>query len=204
MKESLVSLSLKRSCPMQKWEDWKVKSAWNRAGGPLWKNVWEFLCWVCGRSVTFFQSCIQQITAVLVCRLPSLHYLFSEPAVPDCPGRSRAAKPSTYCHAPLDGDSISGIAQVSLPKLLFCLHPCFLFTPTEQLQQKDKQILLLLEEKTKIFQDMADSSVQEETPGSRLLFRANTEEAPKGEEILKTAINEGEPVMWHVNYSNQL
>ncbi|XP_050834223.1 A-kinase anchor protein 13 isoform X4 [Serinus canaria] len=62
----------------------------------------------------------------------------------------------------------------------------------EQLQQKDKQILLLLEEKTKIFQDMAESSVQEETPGSRLLFRANTEEAPKGEEILKTAINEVE------------
>lgn len=87
---------------------------------------------------------------------------------------------------------------------IFCLHPCFLFTPTEQLQQKDKQILLLLEEKTKIFQDMADSSVQEEMPGSRLLFRANTEEAPKGEAIMKTAINEGEPVTWHVNYSNQL
>ncbi|XP_041274303.1 A-kinase anchor protein 13 isoform X11 [Onychostruthus taczanowskii] len=62
----------------------------------------------------------------------------------------------------------------------------------EQLQQKDKQILVLLEEKTKIFQDMADSSVQEETPSSRLLFRANTEEAPKGEEIMKTAINEVE------------
>ncbi|XP_059714550.1 A-kinase anchor protein 13 isoform X6 [Haemorhous mexicanus] len=62
----------------------------------------------------------------------------------------------------------------------------------EQLQQKDKQILLLLEEKTKIFQDMAESSVQEETPGSRLLFRANTEEAPKGEEIMKAAINEVE------------
>ncbi|XP_068059806.1 A-kinase anchor protein 13 isoform X8 [Anomalospiza imberbis] len=62
----------------------------------------------------------------------------------------------------------------------------------EQLQQKDKQILLLLEEKTKIFQDMADSSVQEEMPDSRLLFRANTEEAPKGEAIMKTAINEVE------------
>ncbi|NXL20540.1 AKP13 protein, partial [Setophaga kirtlandii] len=62
----------------------------------------------------------------------------------------------------------------------------------EQLQQKDKQILLLLEEKTKIFQDMADCSVQEETLGSRQLFRANTEEAPKGEEIMKSAINEVE------------
>ncbi|NXE64994.1 AKP13 protein, partial [Calcarius ornatus] len=71
----------------------------------------------------------------------------------------------------------------------------------EQLQQKDKQILLLLEEKTKIFQDMADSSVQEETPVSRLLFRANTEEALKGEEIMKSAINEVELLQHLVNRS---
>ncbi|XP_053810371.1 A-kinase anchor protein 13 isoform X2 [Vidua chalybeata] len=71
----------------------------------------------------------------------------------------------------------------------------------EQLQQKDKQILLLLEEKTKIFQDMADSSVQEEMPDSRLLFRANTEEAPKGEAIMKTAINEVELLQDLVNRS---
>ncbi|NWI92265.1 AKP13 protein, partial [Pitta sordida] len=71
----------------------------------------------------------------------------------------------------------------------------------EQLQQKDKQILLLLQEKTKIFRDMADSSVQEEMPGSRLLFRANTEEAPKGEAIMKTAINEVELLQDLVNRS---
>ncbi|XP_039578936.1 A-kinase anchor protein 13 isoform X8 [Passer montanus] len=71
----------------------------------------------------------------------------------------------------------------------------------EQLQQKDKQILLLLEEKTKIFQDMADSSVQEELPSSRLLFRANTEEAPKGEEIMKTAIIEVERLQHLVSRS---
>uniref|UniRef100_A0A8C5UIH5 A-kinase anchoring protein 13 n=1 Tax=Malurus cyaneus samueli TaxID=2593467 RepID=A0A8C5UIH5_9PASS len=71
----------------------------------------------------------------------------------------------------------------------------------EQLQQKDKQILLLLEEKTKIFRDMADSSVPEEMPGSRLLFRANTEEAPKGEAIMKTAINEVELLQDLVNRS---
>ncbi|NXK36072.1 AKP13 protein, partial [Piprites chloris] len=71
----------------------------------------------------------------------------------------------------------------------------------EQLQQKDKQILLLLEEKTKIFRDMADSSVQEEMPGSRLLFRANTEEAPKGEAIMKTAMNEVELLQDLVNRS---
>ncbi|NXI34382.1 AKP13 protein, partial [Galbula dea] len=71
----------------------------------------------------------------------------------------------------------------------------------EQLQQKDKQILLLLEEKAKIFRDMADSSAQEDMPGSRLLFRANTEEAPKGEAIMKTAINEVELLQDLVNRS---
>ncbi|NWW86294.1 AKP13 protein, partial [Rhynochetos jubatus] len=71
----------------------------------------------------------------------------------------------------------------------------------EQLQQKDKQILLLLEEKAKIFRDMADTSVQEDMPGSRLLFRANTEEAPKGEAIMKTAINEVELLQDLVNRS---
>ncbi|XP_031443612.1 A-kinase anchor protein 13 isoform X2 [Phasianus colchicus] len=69
----------------------------------------------------------------------------------------------------------------------------------EQLQQKDRQILLLLEEKAKIFSDMADSSMQEDMPGSRLLFRANTEEAPKGEAIMKTAINEVELLQDLVN-----
>lgn len=87
-----------------------------------------------------------------------------------------------------------------LPKaFLFNLHFCFLLIPTEQLQQKDRQILLLLEEKAKIFSDMADSSMQEDMPGSRLLFRANTEEAPKGEAIMKTAINEGEQVSVALN-----
>ncbi|NXK46512.1 AKP13 protein, partial [Chauna torquata] len=71
----------------------------------------------------------------------------------------------------------------------------------EQLHQKDKQILHLLEEKTKIFRDMADTSVQEDMPGSRLLFRASTEEAPKGEAIMKTAINEVELLQDLVNRS---
>ncbi|NWH65818.1 AKP13 protein, partial [Geococcyx californianus] len=71
----------------------------------------------------------------------------------------------------------------------------------EQLQQKDKQILLLLEEKAKIFRDMADGSVQEDMPDSRLFFRANTEEAPKGEAIMKTAINEVELLQDLVNRS---
>ncbi|XP_019359593.1 PREDICTED: A-kinase anchor protein 13 isoform X2 [Gavialis gangeticus] len=62
----------------------------------------------------------------------------------------------------------------------------------EQLQQKDQQILTLLEEKGKIFRDMTDCSVQEDGLISRVLFRANTEEAPKGESIMKSAINEVE------------
>uniref|UniRef100_A0A7M4G2C5 A-kinase anchoring protein 13 n=1 Tax=Crocodylus porosus TaxID=8502 RepID=A0A7M4G2C5_CROPO len=62
----------------------------------------------------------------------------------------------------------------------------------EQLQQKDQQILTLLEEKGKIFRDMTDCSVQEDGLISRVLFRANTGEAPKGESIMKSAINEVE------------
>lgn len=41
--------------------------------------------------------------------------------------------------------------------------------------------------------------MQEDMPSSRLLFRANTEEAPKGEAIMKTAINEGEQVSVALN-----
>uniref|UniRef100_A0A8C3T8B5 A-kinase anchoring protein 13 n=2 Tax=Chelydra serpentina TaxID=8475 RepID=A0A8C3T8B5_CHESE len=62
----------------------------------------------------------------------------------------------------------------------------------EQLQQKDQQILVLLEEKEKIFRDMTDCSMQEDGAVSRVLFRSNTEEAHKGETIMKSAINEVE------------
>ncbi|XP_053897137.1 A-kinase anchor protein 13 isoform X9 [Malaclemys terrapin pileata] len=62
----------------------------------------------------------------------------------------------------------------------------------EQLQQKDQQILALLEEKEKIFRDITDCSMQEDGSVSRVLFRSNTEEAQKGETIMKSAINEVE------------
>ncbi|XP_074090245.1 A-kinase anchor protein 13 isoform X2 [Macrotis lagotis] len=67
----------------------------------------------------------------------------------------------------------------------------------EQLQQKDQQILTLLEEKEMIFRDMTDCStpLSEDTSpthGSRILFRSNTEEVPKGGPIMKSAINEVE------------
>ncbi|XP_030433452.1 A-kinase anchor protein 13 isoform X8 [Gopherus evgoodei] len=62
----------------------------------------------------------------------------------------------------------------------------------EQLQQKDQQILALLEEKEKIFRDITDCSMQEDGSVSRVLFRSSTEEAQKGETIMKSAINEVE------------
>lgn len=67
----------------------------------------------------------------------------------------------------------------------------------EQLQQKDQQILLLLEEKEMIFRDMAECSTPLPEDGSpthspRVLFRSNTEEAPKGGPLMKSAINEVE------------
>ncbi|XP_020820257.1 A-kinase anchor protein 13 isoform X8 [Phascolarctos cinereus] len=67
----------------------------------------------------------------------------------------------------------------------------------EQLQQKDQQILTLLEEKEMIFRDMTDCSTplsedSSPTHGSRVLFRSNTEEVPKGGPIMKSAINEVE------------
>ncbi|XP_015262593.1 PREDICTED: A-kinase anchor protein 13 [Gekko japonicus] len=62
----------------------------------------------------------------------------------------------------------------------------------EQLVQKDQQIITLLEEKEKIFRCMTDCSGQEEASGARTLFRASTEEAPKGESLMKNVINEVE------------
>lgn len=60
--------------------------------------------------------------------------------------------------------------------------------------QKDQQIITLLEEKGKIFRCMTDCPGQEEGSGARTLFRASTEEAPKGESIMKNVINEGKVV----------
>ncbi|XP_044087451.1 A-kinase anchor protein 13 isoform X5 [Neovison vison] len=67
----------------------------------------------------------------------------------------------------------------------------------EQLQQKDQQILLLLEEKEMIFRDMTECSTPlpedcSPTHSSRTLFRSNTEEALKGGPLMKSAINEVE------------
>ncbi|XP_045417010.1 A-kinase anchor protein 13 isoform X5 [Lemur catta] len=67
----------------------------------------------------------------------------------------------------------------------------------EQLQQKDQNILLLLEEKEAIFRDMAECSTPlpedySPTQSPRVLFRSSTEEALKGGPLMKSAINEVE------------
>ncbi|XP_054858116.1 A-kinase anchor protein 13 isoform X2 [Eublepharis macularius] len=62
----------------------------------------------------------------------------------------------------------------------------------EQLLQKDQQIIALLQEKEKIFRCMTDCSGHEDSSGTRTLFRANTDEAPKGESIIKNVISEVE------------
>ncbi|XP_025023761.1 A-kinase anchor protein 13 isoform X4 [Python bivittatus] len=71
----------------------------------------------------------------------------------------------------------------------------------EQLHQKDQQIIALLEEKEKIFRDMTDCSGHEEGLGARMLFRANTDEAPKGESIMKNVISEVEQLQGLVSRS---
>nr|XP_033775464.1 A-kinase anchor protein 13 isoform X2 [Geotrypetes seraphini] len=74
----------------------------------------------------------------------------------------------------------------------------------EQLQQKDQQILVLLEEKEKIFRDLTDCNGLDDgcpVPAARVLFRANTEEAPKGEPTMKKAIKEVEMLQIMVNKS---
>ncbi|XP_075431351.1 A-kinase anchor protein 13 isoform X11 [Ascaphus truei] len=65
----------------------------------------------------------------------------------------------------------------------------------EQLQKKDQQIIVLLEEKVKIFQGLTDCGGQDESPTSvtcRALFRGSTDEAPRGELVIKSAMKEVE------------
>ncbi|XP_075714325.1 A-kinase anchor protein 13 isoform X2 [Rhinoderma darwinii] len=64
----------------------------------------------------------------------------------------------------------------------------------ERLQKKDDQIIGLLEEKEKIFQTLVDFSSPEKNfcLSGRILFRADTEEAPRGEFLINSAIKEVE------------
>lgn len=89
-----------------------------------------------------------------------------------------------------EGRGILNTPTDSSPTDLSSPHPPL----TEQLQQKDKQIVTLLEEKEMIFRYMTDCGGPEDSPGTRTLFRANTEEAPKGGSVMKSVIREGEQV----------
>ncbi|KAJ6662882.1 hypothetical protein lerEdw1_011086 [Lerista edwardsae] len=71
----------------------------------------------------------------------------------------------------------------------------------EQLQQKDKQIVTLLEEKEKIFRYMTDCGGHEDSLGARTLFRANMDEAPKGESVMRNVIREVELLQGMVSQS---
>lgn len=53
--------------------------------------------------------------------------------------------------------------------------------------------MTLLEEKVKLFRDMCDSGVPDETSlRNRMLFRATPDDITKGEPIMKEALKEGE------------
>ncbi|XP_067827474.1 A-kinase anchor protein 13 isoform X2 [Heptranchias perlo] len=65
----------------------------------------------------------------------------------------------------------------------------------EKLQERDQQILSLLEEKLRLYKEMVEASGHEEASQSlitRPFFRANSEDAPKGESLLKDAMKEVE------------
>ncbi|XP_058855225.1 A-kinase anchor protein 13-like isoform X2 [Acipenser ruthenus] len=74
----------------------------------------------------------------------------------------------------------------------------------EQLQQKDQQIVALLEEKGKLFREMCDCGGPDEGSPStltRTLFRASPEDMAKGEPIMKDALKEVETLQTLVNGS---
>lgn len=60
------------------------------------------------------------------------------------------------------------------------------------IQRKDDQILALLNEKMKLFHDMGGSGSREDAASViRMLFRACSDDMPRGENIMKDAIREG-------------
>ncbi|XP_069768128.1 A-kinase anchor protein 13 isoform X2 [Narcine bancroftii] len=65
----------------------------------------------------------------------------------------------------------------------------------EKLQERDQQILLLLEEKLRLYREMMEATGHEEASQNlitRSFFRMNSEDAPRGESLLKDAMKEVE------------
>ncbi|XP_051739351.1 A-kinase anchor protein 13 isoform X7 [Ctenopharyngodon idella] len=72
----------------------------------------------------------------------------------------------------------------------------------DQLHKRDEQIVTLLEEKVKLFRDICDTGVPDETSlRNRMLFRATPDDITKGEPIMKEALKEVETLQVLVNDS---
>ncbi|XP_046897205.1 A-kinase anchor protein 13 isoform X3 [Hypomesus transpacificus] len=73
----------------------------------------------------------------------------------------------------------------------------------DMLRKKDEQIVALLEEKMKVFRDMCEcgSPVEEQSSRGRVLFRASSQDVPRGEPIMKDALHEVETLQVLVNGS---
>ncbi|XP_051978846.1 A-kinase anchor protein 13-like isoform X2 [Xyrauchen texanus] len=74
----------------------------------------------------------------------------------------------------------------------------------DQLHKRDEQILALLEEKVKVFRDMCDCGMSDETVSRfhcRMLFRATPDDITKGEPIMKDVLKEVETLQVLVNGS---
>ncbi|KTG04565.1 hypothetical protein cypCar_00009750, partial [Cyprinus carpio] len=72
----------------------------------------------------------------------------------------------------------------------------------DQLQKRDEQILTLLEEKVKLFRDMCDCGLPDETSlRNKMLFRATPDDITKGQPIMKEALKEVETLQVLVNHS---
>ncbi|XP_036391427.1 A-kinase anchor protein 13-like [Megalops cyprinoides] len=72
----------------------------------------------------------------------------------------------------------------------------------DMLCKKDQQIVSLLEEKLKVFWDMCEGRGHEDgQPSGRVLFRANTEDAARGEQAMREALKEVETLQVLVNGS---
>uniref|UniRef100_A0A4W3HW04 A-kinase anchor protein 13-like protein n=1 Tax=Callorhinchus milii TaxID=7868 RepID=A0A4W3HW04_CALMI len=72
----------------------------------------------------------------------------------------------------------------------------FTHCPTEKLQERDQQIVSLLEEKLRIFGEILDSSGHEEATrvlnNNSVYFRANPEAVPRGDALMSDALKEVE------------
>lgn len=67
-------------------------------------------------------------------------------------------------------------------------------SPSADIQQKDREVLELLQERVTLFSDLAEVTGGQEVTmptSSRNVFRADTPHAPQAEKLLNSAIAEG-------------